>query len=224
MKEGARAVLLDSKLSTRNWPYAVMYMAHIKNRVLHSAIQFRILFELWHKGIVPRYNDLRPFGCPVVICDTTTTNPDRNPYSPSGIKGRFLGYSLDKKAFIILRNDNKNIVESRDMITLNGVPVEETQGIDFITEVLELFDQNREEANDDAPPPATDENTSVNNSTETAQLSDSKTPATRDFVCLTKKFSSTCNNIQNIHSSNLERSQRKLSKDADDQRMPGDTK
>ena len=77
-------------------------IAHIKNRVPHSAIQFRIPFELWNRGSVPMYNELRPFGCPVVICDKTTTNPDRNPYSPSGIKERFLGYSLDKKASIVL--------------------------------------------------------------------------------------------------------------------------
>ena len=188
LKKGARAVLLDSKLSTRYWPYAVMYMAHIKNRVPHSAIQFRTPFELWHKGRA-NYNDFRPFGCPVVICDKTT-NPNRNTYSPTGIKGRFLGYSVDKRACIVLRSDNNTVTDSRDIITLNGVPVDEPQSINFVTEILDLFDTNADNFGENvAPPPAAiaDNNVNTPASEVEQQQSSVETTSTPEYVYLSDK-------------------------------------
>ena len=108
IEEGARAALLDSKLPIYYWPFAVKYALHVKNRLPHSAIQYKIPFEIWFKRQV-NFKLFRPFGCAVVAYDPETTNK----FQPTGIPGRFLGYSIERKGFLVLRNDTKAVFPSR---------------------------------------------------------------------------------------------------------------
>lgn len=149
LEEGARAALLDSKLSTYYWPFAVQYAMHVKNRLPHSAVHFKIPFELWsNKGV--NFGMFRPFGCAIVAYDPETTGK----FQPTGVPGRFLGYSTERKGFLVLRNDTKAVFPSRHITVIIQNEFCHTPNQSNIDEVNELF----WETDPDAPSDPTDLN------------------------------------------------------------------
>ena len=152
LEEGARAALIDSKLSTYYWLFAVQYAMHVKNRLPHSAVHFKIPFELWFKKSV-NFSMFRPFGCAVVAYDPEPTGK----YQQTGIPGRFLGYSLERKGFLILRNDHKAVLPSRHVTVMLQNEFCYTPSQNNIDEINDLF----WDSDPEAPLDPTDLNPSI---------------------------------------------------------------
>ena len=90
---GARAVMIDSKIPTRYWPFAVQYVVQMRNASPNAALQHEIPYRLWH-GREPEPDHFYSFGTPAVIynLDATAKMSD-----PKGIECRLLMQNTEKK-------------------------------------------------------------------------------------------------------------------------------
>jgi hypothetical protein len=86
IKEGSIALLVESKLSTWLWPYAVLTTVYNRNRSPSSAIQFKTPYELWF-GTKSDYTNMRTFGSKVVIRKLSTNSK----FDVPGLSGIFVG-------------------------------------------------------------------------------------------------------------------------------------
>lgn len=107
----ARSMLADSGLPTRLWAEAVNTAVHVHN--LTPGQDRCSPFEKWF-GRIPdkhEYKKLRIFGSPVLF----KILGDQKHFSMRAERGRFIGYSKDRKAYRILK-ENMSVVPSRDVV------------------------------------------------------------------------------------------------------------
>lgn len=115
----ARAMLIDSEMPDRFWPFAIQAAVHIKNRVPHSSLEsHKTPFEYLY-GRKPDVSHIRPFGSHVVFRDV---NSDKlNKITPRGIPGRFIGYARDSKGYLIWVPHTHSVLVRRDVAFI-GLP------------------------------------------------------------------------------------------------------
>ena len=128
INNGARCALLQSGLSCRDyWCEAVMYACFTKNYRPTIANNLKTPFELWH-GRKPEICNLRIFGETVYLKDDSK---DRKKPDPKAIKGMFIGYSPDQKAYRVL------ITPGTDKVI--NAPAQKTR---FLTQFTKPFNLN----------------------------------------------------------------------------------
>jgi hypothetical protein len=117
-----RALLIDADLSYWFWPFAVQTAVHIKNRVPHSSLPPHTTpFQLWHQR-KPNLSHLRLFGAHCTSRILPTPQPK---FAPRGESGRFLGYAMDAKGYLIWvtgPNGRGGSVKIRRDVTFHGFP------------------------------------------------------------------------------------------------------
>ena len=156
---GARCMLLQSNLKDEFWVYAVRHSVYIKNRTPHSAIGFKIPYELFYDKLVD-YGLMRTFGQKVVYL---RDDEQLAKFDHTGEEGIFLGIPFGYKAYfvyslpknkVIIRRHVKFIDDKRSQINPDDNPdVYRTDQIgDCLYEVPNTFcvSERTEQVNDHA--------------------------------------------------------------------------
>ena len=104
---GVRCELIESKLPTRLWPYAVEYVVQTRNASPHAKLNFKIPYEMWH-GRTPEYEMYHPFGCTAIAYNADAEGK----WEPRGLDCRFLMLSRQKKGYTLLNVESNQIMES----------------------------------------------------------------------------------------------------------------
>jgi transposase InsO family protein len=89
--EMMRSMLYQANLPNRFWTYALDTAVYLKNRLPHASIQHRTPFEMFHSKL-PRYEQLRPFGCILYAFVPEERRPNQHKFLPVCTKGVFLQY------------------------------------------------------------------------------------------------------------------------------------
>ena len=114
IKEGVWSLLIDSGLHKRYWPQAVRFAVYIRNRLPHSSIKYRTPFELWNDN-ESAFKHMIQFGCEAVAKKSTQDGS----FDEASISCRVLGFSSQRKGYVLLDNRSGQIFESRDVQFLN---------------------------------------------------------------------------------------------------------
>ena len=118
--DGARAILIDSKLPIKFWAEAVATTTYLKNHSLVKPNE-KLTPEEKFTGRKPSVKHLRIFGCE---CHYWIPKIGRTKFSPRTKIGTFIGYSRIRKAYRIYDIEKNRIIESRDVIFIenkNGI-------------------------------------------------------------------------------------------------------
>src|SRR5271169_498060 len=89
--EMMRSMLYQANLPNRFWTYALDTAVYLKNRLPHASIRHRTPFEMFHSKL-PRYEQLRPFGCILYAFVPEERRPKQHKFLPVCTKGVFLQY------------------------------------------------------------------------------------------------------------------------------------
>ena len=103
-------MLNQSGLPTNLWGEALLTACHVHNRITSRVIPTSP-YELW-KGRKPNLDYMRVWGC---LAYYRTPDPKRTKLGDRAIKGIFVGYAINSKAYRLLDEESGVIVESRDV-------------------------------------------------------------------------------------------------------------
>lgn len=109
--EGARCLLIQSKLPTSFWAEAVSTTNYTRNRCISSTLGEMTPFQLWH-GERPNVNHLRIFGEEAYALNK---NPNKGKFDQRGIECRFLGYDDSSKGYRLWNPSQQKVIVSRDV-------------------------------------------------------------------------------------------------------------
>lgn len=109
--ETARALMFESGLPLRFWPFSILTSTWLINRnpsrILGWVSPYSVLFKK-----DPNYMMLRPFGCLAYVIDL---HPTRSKFSPRNHKCIFLGYSASHKGNLLFDLEHEKLLTSRDV-------------------------------------------------------------------------------------------------------------
>jgi len=109
-------MLFESSLPRSFWGYAILYTAHILNRVINQGASTKKTPYHLYIGSRPSVAHLRSFGCGAQVLLTGV----KDKLAPRSVQGVFIGLSENKKAYIIHdRNTGKTHI-SRDVVFYEG--------------------------------------------------------------------------------------------------------
>lgn len=113
--EMARCMIIGSGLPKRYWGEAVVTANYLQNR-LPTKFSNSTPYEKWHSQ-KPNLQDIHTFGCEAYV-----KIPDelRRKWDSKARKLYFVGYSEQSKAFRLLDKETNKIINSRDVIFLDG--------------------------------------------------------------------------------------------------------
>jgi histone deacetylase 1/2 len=107
--ETGLALLFESNVPTKYWPYAFQIVAYVINRLPTKVLSFKSPYEvLFHK--IPSYNTLKVFGS---LCYPYLRPISEHKLQPRSTSCAFLGYSSKHKGYICLEPKTKKIHVSR---------------------------------------------------------------------------------------------------------------
>ena len=113
--EAARAMLFNAKLPKQYWAEAVSTAAYIKNRLPTRVLKDEITpYQKWY-GRKPNINHLRVFGS---MAYAHIPQKLRQKLDSKCVKLRFVGYSMESKAYRLLDESSNKILVRRD-VTFN---------------------------------------------------------------------------------------------------------
>ena len=113
LMEKVNTMLIESSLPLNTWAEAVNTANYLRNRSPVSG-QDKTPFELFF-NIKPDVSHLRVFGC---VAYAHVPKQLRRKLQPTALRGIFVGYQPDSKAYRILLDGTKKVVISRD-VTFN---------------------------------------------------------------------------------------------------------
>ncbi|GJW16837.1 putative ribonuclease H-like domain-containing protein [Tanacetum coccineum] len=108
--EAARTMLADSFLPNTFWAEAVSTACYVLNRVLVTKPHNKTPYELV-TGKIPIISYIRPFGCHVTILNTID---HLGKFDGKSDEGFLVGYSLQSKAFRVLRRYHNAVKRSTE--------------------------------------------------------------------------------------------------------------
>ncbi|GJU00503.1 retrovirus-related pol polyprotein from transposon TNT 1-94 [Tanacetum coccineum] len=117
LQEMSRTMLLEQSLPQKLWCNAVDTSTFILNRILIRAILGKTPYELL-RGRKPTLDYFRVFGSKFFILNTKDY---LTKFDPKSYKGVFLGYSQNRKAYIILNKHTRKVKESLN-VTFDETP------------------------------------------------------------------------------------------------------
>lgn len=126
IKEKARCLLNDAKISFGFWPYAVTHAVYLKNRTPHSSIQMQIPYEKFYDKPIDLSNLVR-FGQEIVYL---RDDEDTHCFQAKGRKGRYLGNPYGYQAYLIYCFDRKRTYIRRHVKFVSDVVNEEQSDIE----------------------------------------------------------------------------------------------
>ncbi|GBM64545.1 Retrovirus-related Pol polyprotein from transposon TNT 1-94 [Araneus ventricosus] len=107
----ARCSLIQSKLPLSFWAEAIANANYTKNRLPSKSLQGKSPYELWH-GKVSNIGYFKTFGCEAFVWNN---KKNREKFEPRALKGIFLGYSDNSKAYRIWLTEAKRVEISRSI-------------------------------------------------------------------------------------------------------------
>ena len=113
LMESARTMMAQAGLSDKYWAEAVVTGTYLRNRVPRSFKEKTTPFEKWYEKN-PDLSHLRVFGCMAYAYIPDANRKDK--LSKKAEKLRFIGYSLQTKAYRLINDDTGKIIVRRDVI------------------------------------------------------------------------------------------------------------
>ncbi|GBM47188.1 Retrovirus-related Pol polyprotein from transposon TNT 1-94 [Araneus ventricosus] len=107
----ARCSLIQFKLPLSFWAEAIANANYTKNRLPSKSLQGKSPYELWH-GKVPNIGYFKTFGCEAFVWNN---KKNREKFEPRALKGIFLGYSDNSKAYRSWLTEAKRVEISRSV-------------------------------------------------------------------------------------------------------------
>ncbi|GBM32129.1 Retrovirus-related Pol polyprotein from transposon TNT 1-94 [Araneus ventricosus] len=107
----ARYSLIQSKLPLSFWAVAIANANYTKNRLPSKSLQGKSPYELWH-GRIPNIGYFKTFGCEAFVWNN---KKNREKFEPRALKGIFLGYNDNSKAYRIWLTEAKRVEISRSV-------------------------------------------------------------------------------------------------------------
>lgn len=109
--ERAKCMLYDAGLETRFWAEACNMAAHLMNRTVRSALNFKTPEELWN-GEKPDISHLKIFGTKVMV---HTPKQKRTKWAPKSMEMIFLGFDHQTKGYRCYDPNKRQVIISRDV-------------------------------------------------------------------------------------------------------------
>ncbi|GJT99037.1 putative ribonuclease H-like domain-containing protein [Tanacetum coccineum] len=116
--EAARTMLADSLLPTTFWAEAVSTTFYVQNKVLVTKPYNKTPYELL-LGRPPSISFMGPFGCPVTILNTLDP---LGTFDEKDDKGFFVGYSINRQAFMVFNTRTRKVEENLHITFLENIP------------------------------------------------------------------------------------------------------
>eukprot|EP00731_Ephydatia_muelleri_P005270 Em0002g1446a len=114
LMESARTMMAQAGLSDKYWAEAVVTGTYLRNRVPTRSFKEKTTpFEKWYEK-KPDLSHLRVFGCMAYAYIRDANRKDK--LSKKAEKLRFIGYSLQTKAYRLINDDTGKIIVRRDVI------------------------------------------------------------------------------------------------------------
>ncbi|GBO23892.1 Retrovirus-related Pol polyprotein from transposon TNT 1-94 [Araneus ventricosus] len=107
----AKCSLIQSKLPLSFCSDAIANANYTKNRSPSKSLQGKSPYELWH-GKVPNIGYFKTFGCEAFVWNN---KKNREKFESQALKGIFLGYSDNSKAYHIWLTEAKRVEISRSV-------------------------------------------------------------------------------------------------------------
>lgn len=108
----ARALKIQSGLSTNFWTYFRGHVVHLINRSPTPLLDDLTLYEKLYKKPM-YYDDIKYFGC---LAYVSTFGRDRSKFDDRADRGIFVGYENGMKGYKIYNLKSKKVVVSRNVI------------------------------------------------------------------------------------------------------------
>ena len=105
----ARTMLNNAGIPTRYWQYAMATAAHVTNRIPSNSINRSTPFEQWTE-VKPDISHLRVFGCRAY---SHIPDQKRSKFDPKADICIFIGYAMNQKGYILIRDSDGVIITSR---------------------------------------------------------------------------------------------------------------
>jgi transposase InsO family protein len=125
LMDKARCLLRDSGLPDRFWGEAVRTSNFLRNICPTKCIDGKVPLEIW-SGRHPTVSFLKTFGCKVFAHVPKVQR--RGKFDQRGRKCVFLGYNEDRKGYRLWDLENSAILNSRDVVFIEGERGWTTQG------------------------------------------------------------------------------------------------
>jgi len=109
-------MLFESSLPRSFWGYAILYTAHILNRVINRGASTKKTPYYLYTGSRPSVAHLRSFECRVQVLLTGV----KDKLAPCLVQGVFIGLSENKKAYIIHDGSTEKTHISCDVVFYEG--------------------------------------------------------------------------------------------------------
>ncbi len=115
--ESALAMMFHAATPARLWPYALQYAVYVKNRTIMCPNSKETPESRWTlHDEAPTVEHLRVFGCDADYTLTgDTSQRELRKLSPKSQLTMMIGYSEDRRAWILLNVDSMTLTHSRDV-------------------------------------------------------------------------------------------------------------
>nr|GEU41037.1 putative ribonuclease H-like domain-containing protein [Tanacetum cinerariifolium] len=127
-------MLADAKLPVTFWAKAANTACYVQNRVLVNKSQNKTPYELFI-GRTPTIGFLKPFGCHVMILNTSD---NLGKFMAKGNDGYFIGYSMSSKAFRVFNKRTKIVEENLHIDFVENKPIEKEAGLNWLFDIDSL--------------------------------------------------------------------------------------
>ena len=139
-----RALLIDSNVPLKYWPYAVIMAAYLRNRVFNRRLNMTPMEAA--TGQRPNLNNIQLFGS---ICYPYIQKKFRKKLDPKSTEAVFLGYDSKSPAYVVLFPIEDRIRKVRECKFTNSYYFEESNNEDKISTHLPKMASSKEEITPD---------------------------------------------------------------------------
>jgi hypothetical protein len=122
--ERVKAIIAEAQLHKRLWMEIADTVVYLKNRSLTIAVD-TTPYELWH-GIKPNLSHLKIIGSTTYV---HVPKENRTKLDTHSHKGIMIGYGGGTNQYKVWDLTRKDIVVSRDVVFIEGKPVEQTPAV-----------------------------------------------------------------------------------------------
>nr|GEW64190.1 hypothetical protein [Tanacetum cinerariifolium] len=129
--EVARTMLADAKLPVTFWAKVVNTACYVQNRVLVNKSQNKTPYELFN-GRTPAIRFLKPFGCYVMILNTSD---NLGKFDAKRDEGYFIEYFMSSKAFRVFNKRTKRVEESLHVDFLENKLIKKGAGPNWLFDI-----------------------------------------------------------------------------------------
>jgi len=107
----SRAIMFQSRLPKHFWPYVVLHVVHLINRIPTKILNNKSSYEILYNE-APNLNTLKVFGC---LSYASTLSVNKHKFDSRAKKCAFLGYQSGTKGFILVDVHTSEILVSRNV-------------------------------------------------------------------------------------------------------------